>query len=491
MSPAFHATSNDPALCNPVRGKEATLGEYEHHVVGFQLVEIPASSFWPVMWTLLLNRCGVKRDGLLASMGQLVQHNGGWIVQPLTVNMDSQATVASVVNEGVLQGNSVLDGEKSFNTDTLVSVVANGEVADEDLLAEVAQCMTQWDLVLGLAVVVNKKLTQHQAHFVYRPDQIPSDTVVQLADQFLRVINYVNQNGLSVPLANVLEFMGEPAFTLPLYLCQPLADCNLVKREALMKSQSEPAVASTEQTRIWLDSQNNHHRFYHLVVIRDRDVVDSARVQSAIHRLTKQFPILVSRFVDQVNRVLRYEEIDFSNLVVRVNIDEALMGEPDNLRSVLHDAHRLDDADHPLFSVVELVPNGSDHIEWVSVYCHYVLGDQSKFHFWVEQLQNLISNPSAMPLPLLHVNDSDDGSDSTDFWKIHFSDDSLYLDLDGQPSQPLNHTCHASRYEPVIPSSLVSHLPLLMESMSVNHLELLQGFMALFLLRLARQSSVA
>ncbi|KAJ1969317.1 hypothetical protein IWQ62_000697, partial [Dispira parvispora] len=491
MSPALYATSNDCVSWKALRNKGNALGEYEHHVVGFELVEIPTSSFWPVMWALLLKRYGAKQEYWFASMGHLVQHNGDWTVQPLTVTMDPQTTVANVVNEGILQGNSVLDGEKSFHTDTMVAVIANGEVMDDDLLSEVAQCMAQWDLVLAIAIVVNKKLTKHQAHFVYGSAQIPSDTVVQLADQFLRVMDYVNRNGLNVPLANVLEFMGEPSFTLPLYRGQSLADCSAVKREALVESQSEPEVASTEQTRIWLDSQKNYHCFYHLVVIRLQEVVDSARVQSAIHGLTKQFPILVSRFVVQQNQVLRYDAIDSSSLVARMTIDEALLSEPGKLRALLQSAHRLDDADHPLFSVVELVANGSDRIEWLSVYCHSVLGDQNKLHCWMEQLQNLISNPSALHLPLLDVNDSSDGLDPTEFWKTHFSDASLYLDLDGQPSQPLNHTCHANRYEPAIPSSLVAHLPALMESMSMNYLELLQGFLALFLLRLARQSSVA
>ncbi|KAJ1960761.1 hypothetical protein IWQ62_004105, partial [Dispira parvispora] len=492
MSSAFHATSNDFSLRKPLRGKAAALGDYENHVVGFGLAEIPTSSFWPVIWALLLNHYRVKHGDCFASMGHLVQHDGGWTVQPLTMTMDPQATVASVVNEGVYQGNSIVDGEKSFHTDTLVSVVANGEVADEDLLAEVAQRMTHWDIVLALAVVVNKKLTKHQAHFVYHPAQIPSDTVVQLADQFLRVMDYVSHNGLNVALANVHQCIGEPTFTLPLHPRQPLTDCNAVQHEALVESQSEPAaVASPEQTRMWFDSQKNNRHFYHLVVIRAQDVIDSARVQSAIDGLTKQFPILVSHFVVQQNQVLRYEVIDSSNRVVRVGIDEALLNEPVKLRSVLHDAHRLDDEDHPLFSVVELLLNGSDRIEWLSVYCHYVLGDHSKFHRWIEQLQNLIRNPSALPLSAIDANDSDDGLDPSEFWNTHFSDDSLYLDLDGQPSQLLNHTCLADRYEPAIPSSLVSHLHPLMESMSMNYLELLQGFMALFLLRLAQQSSVA
>ncbi|KAJ1969579.1 hypothetical protein IWQ62_000532 [Dispira parvispora] len=491
MGPAFNAISEDPASCKPLQGKGVALGEYEHHLVDFGLAELPTGWFWPVMWALTLNRCGAKRDGLLPSMGHLIQHNGDWTVQPLTVTMDPQATVTSVVNDVVFQGNPALGGEMSMNTDTLVGVVANGEVAEEDLLSEVAQCMAQRDLVLALAVVVNKKLTQHQAHFVYRPDQIQSDTVVQLADQFLRVMDYVNQNDFSVPLANVLEFIGKPTVTLPLYRRQPLKDCNAVKHEALVKSHSEPVVASSEQTRIWLDSQKNYHRFYHLVVIRPQEAVDSARVQSAIDGLTKQFPILVSGFVDQMYQVSRYEAIDSSNRVVQIVIDEALLNESDKLRPLLHDAHRLDDADHPLFSVVELVSSGSDRIEWLSVYCHYALGDQSKFHCWLEQFQNLISNPSALALPVLEENGSGDGLDPFEFWKTHFSDDALYLDLDGKPSQPLNHTCHVSRYEPALPSFLMSHLPPFMESMSMNHLELLQGFMALFLIRLAQQSSIA
>ncbi|KAJ1967151.1 hypothetical protein IWQ62_002032, partial [Dispira parvispora] len=481
MSPALYATSNNFLSRNHLRGKGAALEEYEHHVVGFGLAEMPARSFWPVVWALLLNRCDAKHDDLFTSMCHLIQHDADWTMQPLTVTMDPQATVASVVDEGVDQGSSVRDGEKSFHTDTMVGVVANGEVAEEDLLSEMAQCMTQWDLVLGLAVVVNKKLTQHQAHFVYRPGQIPSDTLIQLADQFLHAINYVNQNGLNVRLVNVLECMGKPTFTSPLYRHQPLVGSR----------RSEPVMASTEQTRIRIDSRKYHHRFYHLVVIHPQIVIDSVRVQSAVHRLTKQFPILVSRFVDQMHQVMRCENIDSSNLVAQVAIDEVLMSEPDKLRALLHDAHHLNDADRPLFSVVELVPTGSNRIEWLSVYCHYVLGDQSKFHCWVEQLQNLISNPPALPLSVLDASHSGDGLDLTEFWKTHFSNTSLYLDLDGQQSQPLNHTGHANRYEPVIPSSLVSHLPLLMESMSMCHLELLQGFMTLFILRLARQSSVA
>ncbi|KAJ1969331.1 hypothetical protein IWQ62_000696, partial [Dispira parvispora] len=491
MSPALYATSNDFSSRKTLPGKGATLGEYKHRGMEFSLTKIPVSSFWVAMWALFLNRSGAKHDDWLASMGHLVKHDGDWIVQPLTVTMDPQATVASMVNEGIFQGNPVLDGEKSFHTATIVGVVANAEMADENLLAEMVKCMTQRDLGLGLAVVVNKKLTQNQAHFVYRPAHIPSDTVIQLAEQFLRMMDYVNQKGLNVPLANVLEFIGEPTFTLPLHGCQPLVDSNLVQHETLVKYRSQPAVASTEQARIWLDSHKENHPFYHLVVIHSQEVVDSVRVQSAIHKLIKQFPILVSRFVDQLNQVLRYEDTDSSELVIRVTIDEALLIEPDKLRSLLRDAHRLDDADHPLFSVVELVPNGSDRIEWLSVYCHYVLGDQSKFHYCVEQFQNLISNPSALPLPLLDANHPRDGSDPTEFWKTHLSDGTLYLDLDGQPSQPLNHTCYANRYEPAIPSSLVSHLPPLIESMSMNYLELLQGFTALFLLRLARQSSVA
>ncbi|KAJ1659578.1 Nonribosomal peptide synthetase [Dispira simplex] len=264
-----------------------------------------------------------------------------------------------------------------------------------------------------------------------------------------------------------------------------------MKHQTSVETQLEQVVTSTEQARIWLDSQKSNHRFYHLVVIRLQEPVESARVRSAIQQLIQHFPILVTRFVDQQNQVLRYEVTDSSELAQRVAIDEALLSEPGQIRSLLHNIHHLDSVDHPLFSVIELVPNGCDHIGWLSVYCHRVLGDQTKFRCWVEKLQDLIDYPSILPLPIQDVNDSGDGLNPTEFWKTHFSDDLLDLDLTGQQPQPVNRTCHANRYEPIVPETLVSHLPRLMETLSMSHLELLQGFMALLLLRLIRQPRVA
>ncbi|KAJ1643192.1 hypothetical protein IWQ61_010554, partial [Dispira simplex] len=249
-------------------------------------------------------------------------------------------------------------------------------------------------------------------------------------------------------------------------------------------------LASTEQSCIWLDSKKCDHPFYHLIVIHLQGSVDSARVQSAIHHLTQQFPILVNQFLDQQNQVLQYEATDYSDLVQQVTINEALLGEPDQLCSLVHNIHCLNSMDHPLFTVVELVSNGCDHIEWLSVYCHYVLGDQIKFHYWVEKLQYLINDPSDLKGPILNAPDSGDGLDPTKFWKTHFPDGSLGLDLTGQQPQPTKCSCLANWYEPTIPGSLVTHLFWLMESLSMSHLELLQGFMALFLLRVVQQSHV-
>ncbi|KAJ1658698.1 Nonribosomal peptide synthetase [Dispira simplex] len=411
-------------------------------------------------------------------------------MQPITVTMDPQNTVANMVNEGV-HDNSATGVEKSFRVNTMVGVINDNEAIEGDLFSVVGQCMAQWDQVLSLVVVVNKKSTQHRAYFVYDPTQVPSNTLAQLTDQFLRVVDYVNHIGLDVPLATVQEFIGEPAFALPLYRRQPSAYIKLLKHETSVETQLKRVVASTEQTRVWLDSQKSDHRFYHLVVIRLQKSVDSARVQSAIHHLVQRFPILVTRFVDQQNQVLRYEATNLSDLVRRVAIDEALLDNPEELRSFLHDTHHLNSQDCSLFNAMELVPSGCDHIEWLSVYCHCVLGDQTKFHCWVNQLQHLINDPLALPLSKLDVADSGDRLDPTEFWKTHFSGDSLDLGLPGQQPQPVNRTCHANRYEPIVPETLVSHLPPLMESLSVSHLELLQGFMALFLLRLVRESRIA
>ncbi|KAJ1656295.1 Nonribosomal peptide synthetase [Dispira simplex] len=424
-------------------------------------------------------------------MGRLAQADGNWTVLPLTVAMDSQATLGNVVKEGVCQVNSVPDGERSFHVDTMMGVVSHGEMAEEDLFSVVAQCMTQWDLVLTLVVMVNKKSNHYRAYFIYDPAQAPTSALVQLADQFLRVMDYVNHYGLDIPVTTVLEFIGKPAFALPLYRCQSLVDAKLMKHETLAETQPERVVASTEQTRIWLDSQKDDHRFYHLVVIRLPKSVDSARVRSAVYRFTKQFPILLTRFVDSQNQVLRYEATDTSDLVLRVVVNEALVGEPDQLRSLLHYTHHLENVDRSLFSVVEMVPNGSDRIEWLSVYCHCVLGNQTNFYRWVAQLLNLINDPSTLPLSDLDGSDSGAGLDPIEFWKTHFSDDSLALDLPGKQSQSVNGIYHINRHEPTVPDSLMSRLPLLMKYLSMNQLELLQGFMALFLLRLVRQSRVA
>ncbi|KAJ1969877.1 hypothetical protein IWQ62_000333 [Dispira parvispora] len=492
MSPALYGTSNDLGSWKPLCGKEAALREFQHRGVEFGLASVPGKSFWSIVWALLLNHFGEKHECFPVIVGNLVQAEGDWTVQPLTVTVDPQATVGNSIEKVIHQANSAAEVEESLGFDTLVGVITDGEMVVEDLYSVVADRMTRWDLILTLVVVVNKKSAQHRANFIYDPAQISSNTIVQLTDRFLRATDCVRQYGLDVPLATIMEFIGKPSFALPPYRrCQRFDGPALMRHRASLKSQLQRVVASTEQTRIWLNSQKDDHRFYHLVVVRLQKSVALARVQGAAHWLVQRSPILVNRFVDQVHQVMRYKDTDSSNLVTRVTIDEALSSEPVKLHSLLQDAHRLDDADHPLFSVVELVPNGSDRTAWLSVYCHCVLGDQSKFHCWVEQLQNLICNLSALPLPLLDANDPGDGLDPTEFWKTHFSDDSIYLDLDGRPSQPLNHTCHASRYEPVIPSSLVSHLPPLMESMSTNYLELLQGFTALFLLRLARQSSVA
>ncbi|KAJ1657437.1 Nonribosomal peptide synthetase, partial [Dispira simplex] len=405
--------------------------------------------------------------------------------------MDPQATVASLIQEGVDQDNSVVGEGRASHTDAMVGVVTKGEATEEDLFSVVAQYMAQWDLALALVVMVNKISTQHRAYFVYGPTQIPSSTLVQLADQFLRVVYYVNQYGLDVSMGTMLEFIGEPAFASSCYRRHPFTGLKLLENDTLKESKLEGVMASTEQTRIWLDSQKSDNYFYHSVVVRLQESVDSARVRSAIHSLVQRFPILVNRFVVHQDQVLSYETTDYSELVQRVALDEALLGEPDQLRSLLNDVHRLGNADRPLFSVVELVPNGRDHTEWLSVCCHYVLGDQTKFRCWVEQLPDLINDPSALTLPILDVNDSSDGLDPTEFGKIHFSNDSLALNLSGQQLQSANRSYRDNRYEPTIPGSLVAHLFRLMESLSMSHLELLQGFMALFLLRVARQSRVA
>ncbi|KAJ1659188.1 Nonribosomal peptide synthetase [Dispira simplex] len=491
MSPALNITSNGLAPWKPLCGKETILGAYEHRGMDFRLTNIPVSSFWPVIWALLLNRCGDKYEGLRVGMSRWTGAGGDWTMYPLTVTIDPKFTVASMVKEGVHQDNSVTDVAKPSYLDTMVDVVAKEETSKENLFSAVMQCMAQWDLVLSLVVVVNKKSTQHRAYFVYDPTQVPSNTLVQLIDQFLCVMDYVNQYGLDVPLGTLQELIGEPAFVLPLNRRQFLANTKQMKHQTPVETQLESVIASTEQTRIWLGSRKRDYCFYHLVVIRLQKPVESARVRSAVHHLVQRFPILVTRFVDQQNQVLRYEVTDSSELVQRVAIDEALLSEPGQIRSLLHNIHHLDSVDHPLFSMVELVPNGCAHIEWLSVYCHRVLGDQTKFHCWVEQLQNLIDDSSVLPLPIQDVNDSGEGLNPIEFWKTHFSDDSLDLDLSGKQSQPVNRTCRANRYEPIVPETLVSHLPRLMETLSMSHLELLQGFMALLLLRLIRQPRVA
>ncbi|KAJ1659627.1 Nonribosomal peptide synthetase [Dispira simplex] len=491
MSPVLDVTRNDLVSWKPLRGKKTTLGAYERRRIDFKLAKVPGSSFWPGVWAILLNHCRGKHVSLRVDMGHLTQAEGDWTVRPITVTIDPKATVANMAIEGVYEGNLAAGGERSFHFDTMVGDVANGETAEEDLLSVVAQNMAQWDLVLTLVVTMNKKSTEHRAYFVYGLAQIPTNALVQLADLFLRVMDYVNQYGLDVPLGTVLEFIGESGFALPLYRRHPSVELKQTAYGILRESQLERVVASAEQTRIWMDSQKCDHTFYHLVVLRLQESIDFTRLRHTIHQLTQWFPILVNRFVDQQRQVFRYEATDTSDLVRRVTIDEALLGKPDQLRSLLHDIHRLDSVDRPLFSVVELVPNGSDHIAWLSVYCHYVLGDQAKFSCWVEKLRNLINDPSALPFPVFDVNDSGGELDPTEFWKTHFPDGSLDLDLSGQRSQRMNPTCPAHRYEPIVPGSLVSHLSRLMESLSIGQLELFQAFMALFLLRLARKSSVA
>ncbi|KAJ1659927.1 Nonribosomal peptide synthetase [Dispira simplex] len=490
MNPALHVTSSALVSWKSLHSKETTLGAYEHHGLDFQLIKLPDSSLWQVVWALLLHRGGDKHVSLRVDMGQLVEDGSGWTVRPITVTIDPKATVASVVKEGVYEGNLAADGERPLHFDTVVGVVASGETVEADLLSVVAQCMAQWDLVLTLVVMVNKKSTEHSAHFFYVPDQISTSALVQLADLFLRVMDYMNQYGLDIPLASVLEFIGKPALTLSHYRRHPSVELKQTAHGTWKGSQLERMVASTEQTRIWLDSQKRDHPFYHLVVIHLQESVDSARVRSAIHHLIQQFPILVNQFVDQQNQVLRYKATDYSDLVRRVAIDEALLSEPDQLRSLVHDIHCLDSVDRPLFTVVELVSSGRDHIEWLSVYSHYVLGDQTKFHYWVEQLHKLINEPSDLNGPVLNAPDSGDGLDPAKFWKTHFPDGSLGLDLSGQQPQPTKRSCSANRYEPTIPGSLVAHLFRLRESLSMRHLELLQGFTALFLFRVVRQSRV-
>ncbi|KAJ1648938.1 Nonribosomal peptide synthetase, partial [Dispira simplex] len=490
MSSVLDVTGNNPVSWKPLRSKETTNRAYEHHGMDFKLIKMPDSSFWQVLWALLLKHCGDKLVSLPVGIGHLTQAEGDWTVRPISVTIDLKATVANMAKGGVYEGNLAADGERPFHFDTMVGVVANGETVEANLLPVVAQCMAQWDLVLTLVAMVNKKLTEHSAHFVYVPDQIPTSALVQLADLFLCVMDYVNQYGLNIPLATVLEFIGEPAFTLSLYRRHPSVELKQTAHGTLKESQLERMVASTEQSRIWLDSKKCDHPFYHLVVIHLQGSVDSARVRSAIHHLTQQFPILVNQFLDQQNQVLRYEATDYSDLVRQVAIDEALLGEPDQLRSLVHNIHCLNSVDRPLFTVVELVSNGRDHIEWLSVYCHYVLGDQIKFHYWVEKLQYLINDPSDLKGPVLNAPDSGDGLDPAKFWKTHFPNGSLGLDLTAQQPQPTKRSCLANRYEPTIPGTLVTHLFRLMESLSMSRLELLQGFMALFLLRVVRQSRV-
>ncbi|KAJ1659579.1 hypothetical protein IWQ61_001376 [Dispira simplex] len=126
MSPALNITSNGLAPWKPLRGKETALGAYEYRGMDFRLTKIPGSSFWPVTWALLLNRCGDKHEGLRVGMNHWTGADGDWTMYPPTVTINPKSTVANMVKERVYQGNSVTDVVNPSYLDTMVDVVAKG-----------------------------------------------------------------------------------------------------------------------------------------------------------------------------------------------------------------------------------------------------------------------------------------------------------------------------------------------------------------------------
>ncbi|KAJ1966182.1 hypothetical protein IWQ62_002494, partial [Dispira parvispora] len=475
---ALEARDDQRITWEPTRGTHVSIYAYKHHSFDFKQTAVHPSSFWAVTWAILWSRYSDEISTEHLSMGCLGQEED-WTMKSLTVTMTPRTTVSELVEK---EGHPVAlntDGDTLLSVDTVVGVLDNGEAMDLSLLDGAKKCMVRWNLMLALVVVVHKKSTKNHATFIYDPVKVIHGAVVQLANQFLRVMDYFNLHGLDVTLASVFEILDELPLTLPLRHCQPIVNNALRKEEA-----------SAEQAKIWLESQQSDHCYFHLVVLHLKEPVPSTKVRNAVNQLASQFSILVSGFVDQGGHVFRYVGDNHPDLTKQVIVEEALFGKPDALRLFLFDTHNLGSIYHPLFSVAELMTPNMDRVEWVSVYAHRVLGDQVEFHRWAEQLEYLISRPSTTPLSGFNAVDTVGGLDPTEYWKSHFTNGSLDLDLPWNQSQSGITNHQGNRYEPTVPRPLVTRISLLIKSLTMNHLELLQSLMAIFLLRLARQSRI-
>ncbi|KAJ1653334.1 putative NRPS-like protein biosynthetic cluster [Dispira simplex] len=480
MCPVVDIPGNSPKAHKANHGHGATLGIYSSHSVDFQFTTPSNGSLWSVIWALILSHRGNKeeREESRISFGWFEKEKGDWTVQPMAVSVAPQTSLASVVNGGIVQGYSVTVRETACHVNAIVGTLNNEEAAEGNSLSMVGALMAQWNQPLALMVEASGTVTQFTAHFVYDPGQITPDTIVKLTDQFVHLVSHVDRHGLDTPLANILEALGTIIVALPLPLQQSSVDRELAHRKSFSRRQPYGIDASTEQAPVNLPCHSDHH-FYHLVVLRFSEPVDSASLQNVIQQLAIQFPTLGTHSVRQKTQVIQ-----------RVTMDDETLNEPDTLHQFLHDAHDLESVDRPLFSVAGLMSNNADRTEWVSVYAHYQLGDQTQFHEWMKGIQDLVTNPSTSPSPAV-VADTNGLKNPTEYWQTHFEDYPTDPELFLDNPRPTNPTCYARRYHQTIPPSLVSQLSPLMDSLAVNRLELLQGLFAIFLLRMVQQSHVA
>ncbi|KAJ1968728.1 hypothetical protein IWQ62_001064 [Dispira parvispora] len=461
--------------------KHVTNGTYGNHPVAFQCTLPCDESFWTVLWALLWRHCGGEQAEvpLVFEWARVVQND--WSVHPVVMTMDSQATVNDLMMAGIRQRKLQIRENMPSYVDTIVAVLEDREVKKVNRLSAIEKFMAQWNVALAVIVIPNNESTQHRAYFIYDPVQVTPDDLTHLTHQFLRLVEYFHRHGLNVTLASALQFLGEPLPTLSLPCSSPPSvSRGLVKQEA-----------SPEQTRIWLAGQDHGHHFYHLIVFCLKKPVCKFRIQSAVQRLTQAFPVLGSLSVDYENQVFQAVGKNGSTTPCLAVIDEALFGTPEQLRLFLHDIHHLDSHDHPLFSVAGLMTGKKDYVEWISVYTHRVLADQIQFYRWVGQLWDLITNLSAIPLVPVDVTDGTSGLDPSEYWQVHFAEHSSDMGLPWDYTFPVSPTYCASRYRHTVPNTITSRLPHLMKSLEMNRLELLQGFLALFLLRVVSQTHVA
>ncbi|KAJ1970194.1 hypothetical protein IWQ62_000103 [Dispira parvispora] len=478
MCPAVDTLGDNPKALKANHSHGATLGIHACHSVSFQLTNPLTGSLWSVIWALMLNHGGgkeVQADSRIG-FGWLEKVEGDWAVKPMVVNIAPQELLANVVNRGIVGGCSVTDGEMACYINAMVGMLNNDEAADRSWSSMVKSLMAQGNQALALLVEENEFLAQSAAHFVYDPGQITPDTVVRLADQFIHVVSYVDCHGLDIPLADILTDLSTFSVTPPLPRQQTFPDLERVHKISTLGSQLDKVDVSTEKNPVNVAGQRSDHHFYHLVVLRFSEPVGWIKLEHVIQELVLQFPALGTGSTQEMLR--------------RVVIDDVTLCEPDTLHQCLHDAHDVECVHRSLFSVVGLIPNNADRTKWISVYAHYDLGDQIQFHQWVARIQDLVTNSSTPPSPVAEVV-SDGSRNPTDYWETHFGDHLADLGLFLDNPHTTSPTYHARRYHPAVPSSLVSQLAPLMDTLAVNRLELLQGLFAIFLLRITRQSHVA